>query len=193
MGLFSKDIQTLDDLFEHGLKDIYYAENQILKALPKLIDAASNPQLKKGLKDHLKETEGQVKRLVQIFQMRDEKPKGTKCYGINGLLTEGDELTGEAGDKVLDAAVIASAQAVEHYEITRYGALIAWAREMGRNDFAAILDKNLAEEKAADAKLTKLAESRANAKAAGKASHARARKRPVASSSRRRTPRRKAA
>jgi ferritin-like metal-binding protein YciE len=193
MGLFSKFIQTLDDLFEHGLKDIYYAENQILKALPKLIEAAANPQLKKGLKDHLKETEGQVKRLVQIFEMREEKPKGTKCYGINGLLTEGDELTGETGAKVLDAAVIASAQAVEHYEITRYGSLIAWAREMGRNDFATILEKNLEEEKAADAKLTKLAESRANAKAAGKVSHARARKRRAAASPRRKIARRRAA
>jgi ferritin-like metal-binding protein YciE len=168
MGLFTKDIQSLDDLFEHGLKDIYYAENQILKALPKLIGAATNSQLKKGLKDHLKETEGQVARLEQIFQMREEKPKGTKCYGINGLLTEGDELTGNIGDKhVLDAAVIASAQAVEHYEITRYGALIAWAREMGRNDFAGILGENLAEEMGADEKLNKLAESRVNAQAAG--------------------------
>src|ERR1043165_6688145 len=125
MGLFTKDIQTLEDLFAHGLKDIYYAENQILTALPKLIDAATNPQLKKGLKDHLKETEEQVSRLEQIFVMREEKPKGTKCYGINGLLKEGDELIGDIGEKaVLDAAIIASAQAVEYYEITRYGALI---------------------------------------------------------------------
>jgi ferritin-like metal-binding protein YciE len=173
VGLFTKDIQSLDDLFEHGLKDIYYAENQILKALPKLIEASTNPQLKKGLKEHLKETEGQVSRLEQIFEMREEKPKGTKCYGINGLLTEGDELTGDIGDNaVLDAAIIASAQAVEHYEITRYGALIAWAREMGRNDFADILEENLDEEKGADAKLNKIAEGRVNAKASGKASTA---------------------
>jgi ferritin-like metal-binding protein YciE len=103
--------------------------------------------------------------------MREEKPKGTKCYGINGLLTEGDELAGEIGDEaVLDAAIIASAQAVEHYEITRYGALIAWAREMSRNDFADILEENLEEEKGADAKLNKIAEGRVNAKASGKAS-----------------------
>jgi ferritin-like metal-binding protein YciE len=165
MGLFTKDIKTLDELFDHGLRDIYYAENQILKALPKLIEAATNPQLKKGLKDHLTETEEHVARLEQIFQMREEKPKGTKCPGINGLLTEGDELTGNVGDKrVRDAAVIASALAVEHYEITRYGSLIAWAREMGRNDFAEILEETLGEEKAADEKLTGIAETRVNAK-----------------------------
>lgn len=168
MGLFTKDIKSLEDLFVHGLKDIYYAENQILKALPKLIDGASNPQLKKGLKDHLKETEEQVSRLEQIFDMREEKPKGTKCPGINGLIDEGDELTADIGDKhVLDAAIISSAQAVEHYEITRYGALIAWAREMGRNDFADILEENLEEEKAADDKLNKIAEGRVNPKAGG--------------------------
>ena len=115
MGLFSKDIATFDDLFLHGLQDIYYAENQILTALPKLIEAATNPQLKRGLKDHLKETEEQVSRLEQIFQMREEKPKGTKCPGINGLISEGDEITGNVSDKkVLDAAIISAAQAVEH-------------------------------------------------------------------------------
>src|SRR4029453_17069217 len=166
MGLFTKDINTLEDLFTHGLKDIYYAENQILKALPKLIDAATNPQLKKGLKDHLAETEEQVARLEQIFEMREEKPKGTKCPGINGLLAEGDELTGNVADKsVLDAAIITSAQAVEHYEMARYGALIAWARELGRGDFADILEETLVEEKAADQKLKTIAESRVNAKA----------------------------
>jgi ferritin-like metal-binding protein YciE len=188
MGLFTKDIQSLEDLFVHGLKDIYYAENQILKALPKLIEAATNPQLKKGLKNHLGETEDQVSRLEQIFAMREEKPKGTKCYGINGLLTEGDELTGDIGDKaVLDAAIIASAQAVEHYEITRYGALIAWARELGRNDFADILEENLGEEKGADANLNKIAQGRVNAKASGKSSPARQRPR----SNRRAVPRRR--
>ena len=166
MGLFSKDIKTLDDLFAHGLKDIYYAEQQILRALPKLIEGATNPQLKRGLKDHLKETQGQVDRLEQIFQMREEKPKGTKCYGINGLISEGNELSGNIGDKaVLDAGIIAAAQAVEHYEITRYGALIAWAREIGRGDFAAILHENLKEEKAADAKLTQIGEAWVNSKA----------------------------
>ena len=169
MGLFTKDIATLEDLFSHGLKDIYYAENQILKALPKLIKNATNPQLKKGLKDHLEETEAQVSRLEQIFEMREEKPKGTKCPGINGLIKEGDELTGNISDKkVVDAAIIASAQAVEHYEMTRYGALITWAREMGRNDFADILGVNLEEEKAADRTLSALADRRLNALAQGR-------------------------
>jgi ferritin-like metal-binding protein YciE len=157
MGFFTRDIKTLEDLFAHGLKDIYYAENQILKALPKLIKNTTNPQLRKGLKDHLKETE------EQIFAMREEKPKGTKCSGINGLISEGDELVGNIGDKdVLDAGIIAAAQAVEHYEITRYGALIAWVEEIGRGDFAAILQKNLDEEKSADRKLTIIAEGRVN-------------------------------
>ena len=169
MGLFSKEINTLEELFEHGLRDIYYAENQILKAMPELIERATNPQLKKGLKDHLKETEGQVQRIAQIFKMREEKPKGTRCPGINGLISEGEDLVGEIGDKkVLDAAIISSAQAVEHYEITRYGALITWARELGRNDFADILEANLEEEKAADQKLNRIAEGRVNAMAGGK-------------------------
>ena len=171
MGLFTRDIKSLKDLFDHGLKDIYYAENQILKALPKLIEAATNPQLKKGLKDHLAETENQISRLDQIFEMREQKPKGTKCPGIIGLLKEGDDLTGNiAGKNVLDAAIVASAQAVEHYEITRYGALIAWARQIGRNDFADILEANLEEEKTADDKLSSIAKSRVNAKAGGRQS-----------------------
>ena len=191
MGLFTKDIKTLEDLFSHGLKDIFYAENQILKALPKLIKSATHPQLKKGLKDHLAETEGQMERLTQIFEMREEKPKGTKCPGINGLLAEGGELTGNVADKkVLDAAIIASAQALEHYEITRYGALIAWARELGRNDFADILEANLEEERAADAKLNRMAESRVNKLAQGRIARTSARK-PTAS--RRNKARRKAA
>jgi len=191
MGLFSKDINTLEDLFAHGLKDIYYAENQILKALPKLIESATNPQLRKSLKDHRKETEAQVSRLEQIFEMREEKPKGTKCPGINGLIGEGDDLTGDIGEKhVLDAAIIASAQAVEHYEITRYGALIAWAREMGRNDFADILEENLKEEKAADQKLSRIAESRVNAMAGGRGA---GRKRAGSGSPRQRRNGRKAA
>jgi ferritin-like metal-binding protein YciE len=169
MGLFSKGIDTLEDLFAHGLKDIYYAENQILKALPELIENATNPQLKKGLKHHLNETQSQVERLEQIFEMREEKPKGTRCPGINGLISEGEDLTGEIGDKdVLDAGIISAAQAVEHYEITRYGALIAWAKEIGRGDFAAILQENLDEEKATEKKLTAIAEARLNREAGGR-------------------------
>jgi ferritin-like metal-binding protein YciE len=169
MGLFSKGIDTLEDLFAHGLKDIYYAENQILKALPELIESATNPQLKKGLKHHLNETQSQVERLEQIFEMREEKPKGTRRPGINGLISEGEDLTGEIGDKdVLDAGIISAAQAVEHYEITRYGALIAWAKEIGRGDFAAILQENLDEEKATEKKLTAIAEARLNREAGGR-------------------------
>jgi ferritin-like metal-binding protein YciE len=157
MGFFSKDIETLDHLFTHGLQDIYYAENQILKALPKLIDKATSPDLRKRLKRHLSETERQVSRLEQIFEMREEKPKGTKCYGINGLIDEGDELTGDiAGKKLLDVGIIASALAVESYEITRYTSLISWARQLGQNDFAEILSSNLEEEVAAKAGLDRL-------------------------------------
>ena len=169
MGLFSKDIATFDDLFVHGLQDIYYAENQILKALPKLIEATTNLQLERSLKEHLKVTEGHVSRLEQIFEMREEKPKGTKCYGINGLISEGDEIAGNISDtRVLDAAIISAAQAVEHYEITRYGSLIAWATEMGRNDFADILRETLAEEQATDERLTAMAEKVINKRAAGR-------------------------
>ena len=171
MGLFSKDIATFDDLFLHGLQDIYYAENQIVKALPSLIDAATNPQLQRGLKEHLKETQGQIERLQQIFEMREEKPKGTKCPGINGLISEGDSIVGEVSDtRVLDAAIIGSAQAVEHYEITRYQSLIAWAVEMGRNDFADILRENLAEEIATNERLGTLGDKVVNKRAAGKPS-----------------------
>jgi ferritin-like metal-binding protein YciE len=158
MGLFSKDIETLDDLFTHGLQDIYYAEKQVLRALSNLIDKASNSELRKGLKKHLKETETQLARLEQIFEMREQKPRGTRCYGIEGLIGEGDELTGNiAGKKLLDVGIIASAEAVEHYEITRYSSLIAWARQLDRNDFADILGANLQEEEATKNALAQLA------------------------------------
>jgi len=166
MGLFTKDIKTLDDLFLHGLQDIYYAENQIIKALPKMIEKASKAGLKKGFETHLAETENQVKRLEQVFEMLPAEASGKKCPAIDGILKEGDEVMGEvADDDVLDVAIVAAAQAVEHYEIARYGALIAWASELGRNDCAAVLKKNLAEEKATDAKLNAMAEKRVNAHA----------------------------
>jgi len=169
MGLFTRDIATFEELFVHGLQDIYYAEHQILKALPNLIEAATNPQLQRSLKGHLAETEGHVSRLKQIFEMRGEKPKGTKCPGINGLISEGDDMVGNVADtRVLDAAIINAAQAVEHYEITRYESLIAWAAEMGRNDFADILRENLDEEEATAAALNSLATRIVNKRAAGK-------------------------
>lgn len=164
MGLFSKDIATLNDLFVHQLQDIYYAEHQITKALPKMIDKATDAQLKAGFEQHLRETEGQIRRLEQVFEMRGETPKAVTCPAIDGIIKEANEVAGEVADKrVLDAALIAAAQAVEHYEIARYGTLVAWARQLGRSDCAAILDETLAEEKATDEKLTGLAEGGANA------------------------------
>jgi ferritin-like metal-binding protein YciE len=158
MGLFTKDIQTMDDLFLHGLQDIYYAENQIVKSLPKLIDKATNRDLGKGLRDHLAETEKQVSRLDQVFKLLGKEPKGVKCPAIDGLISEADDLAGEVADKnVLDAAIVGSAQAVEHYEIARYGTLIAWADELGRDDVVRLLTTNLNEEKAADKKLSTVA------------------------------------
>ncbi len=167
MGLFSKDIKTMDDLFVHTLQDIYYAEKQIAKALPKMIDKATDPALRKGFETHLKETEGHIARVEQVFEMHGHKPKAVDCPAIDGILKEANEIAGEIADKhVLDAALIASAQAVEHYEMTRYGTLIAWAKELGRADCAAVLKKNLDEEKATDKKLTGLAESKVNLQAA---------------------------
>ena len=165
MGMFSKDIKTLDDLYKHGLQDLYYAENQIAKALPAMIDKAADGELKRGLKQHLRETQEQVKRLEQVFKNHDEEPSGTKCPAIDGIIEEGSDLMGEVEDPaVLNVGIIAAAQAVEHYEITRYGALIAWAKQLGHRPDATILARNLSEEKATDKKLTALAEKRVNPK-----------------------------
>lgn len=166
MGLFSKDIQTMDDLFVHTLQDIYYAENKIAQSLPDMISKASNPELKQGLQSHLQETKGHVARLEKVFQMLNMQASAVDCPAIDGILEEADDVSSEVEDKaVLDAAIIASGQAVEHYEITRYGSLIAWATEMGRKDVADLLASTLAEEKAADQKLTMVAEQRVNRKA----------------------------
>jgi ferritin-like metal-binding protein YciE len=166
MGLFTRDIKSLEALFLHTLQDVYYAEQQILKTLPDLIEKASEPQLKKGLKSHLEETKDHVRRLRNVFTMLREEPKGTRCPGIDGILSEGSSLLGNVeGPSVINAAIVASAQAVEHYEITRYGTLIAWAKEMGRNEFIEPLEQNLKEEFAADKKLSAVAESRINRKA----------------------------
>jgi ferritin-like metal-binding protein YciE len=167
MGLFSKSINTLDDLFVHTLQDIYYAEQQIAKNLPTMISKASDPQLKQGLQQHLSETQNQVTRLEQVFQMHGQPVKGTTCAAMDGILEEASDILGVANDNdVKDAAIISAAQAVEHYEITRYGTLIAFAKQLGRNDCAAVLQQNLDEEYATDRKLTALAESRVNRKAA---------------------------
>jgi ferritin-like metal-binding protein YciE len=167
MGLFTSDIKTLDDLFVHTLQDIYYAEQQITKALPKMIEKATSSQLRQGFQTHLAETQNQIKRLEQVFQMHGKSPKGVDCPAIDGIIKESNEVAGEVADKdVLDAALVASAQPVEHYEITRYGTLIAWAKQLGRADCASLLQQNLEEEKATDQRLTAMAEAKVNQKAA---------------------------
>jgi ferritin-like metal-binding protein YciE len=149
------------------LQDIYYAENQITKALPTMISKATDPQLKQGFETHLTETKGHIKRLEQVFQMHGQTPKAVDCPAIDGIIKEANEVAGDIADKeVLDAGLLASAQAVEHYEITRYGTLIAWAKQLGRPDCARVLQQNLEEEKATDKKLTTIAESKVNKKAA---------------------------
>ena len=167
MGWFTADIKTVDDLFTHSLQDIYYAEHQIEKALPDMVAKASDPELKKGFNMHLRQTKGQIKRLDQAFKKLKMKPKGTRCPAIDGIIDEANDIAGEVEDRmVLNAALIAAAQAVEHYEITRYGTLIAWARQLGRERAAAILKETLDEEYATDDKLTQMATSHDNAKAA---------------------------
>jgi ferritin-like metal-binding protein YciE len=167
MGIFSKDIKSMGDLFIQTLRDIYYAEKQILKAVPEMIEKSNDPQLKQAFLAHQSETKNHVTRLEQVFRLHGQEPKGMDCPAIDGIIEEAENIVGEVEDKsVLDAALIAAAQAVEHYEITRYGSLIAWAKELGRNDCAALLHQNLEEEKAADKKLTSIAESRINRMAA---------------------------
>ncbi|MBX3572379.1 MAG: ferritin-like domain-containing protein [Mesorhizobium sp.] len=167
MGLFSKDIKTMDDLFVHTLRDIYYAEQQIAKNLPKMVKKATDAELKKGFEMHLEETRGHIVRVEQVFEMHGVKAKAVNCPAIDGILEEAEEIAGDiADDQVLDAALIAAAQAVEHYEITRYGTLVEWAKKLGRSDCAAVLEKNLKEEMATDKKLTGLAERKINLMAA---------------------------
>lgn len=167
MGWFSKDIATMDDLFVHTLRDIYYAENQIKKALPDMVGKATSPELKRGFETHLRETEGQITRLKEVFRLHGVEEKGVTCPAIDGILDEANDVAGEVEDKqVLDAALIAAAQAVEHYEITRYGTLVAWAKQLGRNDCASLLKQNLDEEASTDEKLTKLALDAINRRAA---------------------------
>jgi len=166
VGIFTKDIKTFDDLFLHQLQDVYYAENQITKALPKMIAKATAAPLKQGFTTHLKETEVQIEKLDKVFALLGEKPQGASCPAIDGIIKEANEVAGDIADKsVLDAALIASAQAVEHYEITRYGTLVSWSKQLGRDEVGKILQSILDEERATDEKLTKLAESKINIKA----------------------------
>ncbi len=167
MGFFTKDIKTLNDLFVHTLRDIYYAEQQITKNLPDMIEKATDQTLKNGFETHLAETRGQIARLEKVFKMHGVEAKGVDCPAIDGILKEAGEVAGDVDDKeVLDAALIAAAQAVEHYEITRYGTLVAWAKRLGREDCASVLQQNLDEEKATDQKLNGLALKSINQKAA---------------------------
>jgi ferritin-like metal-binding protein YciE len=167
MSLFGKDIKSMDNLFTHTLQDIYYAENQILKALPEMVQKASNPQLRSAFKSHLEETKTHVKRLEDVFRMCGQSPKGIECPAIDGIIEEAQDVASDVDDKqVLDAALAAAAQAVEHYEMSRYGTLAAWAKQLGRMDCVGMLESTLKEEKAADQKLTDIAENQLNRQAA---------------------------
>jgi ferritin-like metal-binding protein YciE len=158
---------TLQDAFIDELRDVYNAEQQITKALPKMIKAATSPDLKQAFTNHLEETKAQVARLVEVFGVLDEKVRGKKCDGIAGILEEGQAAMGEDfDDPTMDAALIASAQRVEHYEMAAYGTLVAWAEALGHSDAAELLQTTLDEEKATDEKLTSLAEGGINQSAA---------------------------
>lgn len=159
--------KTLHDLFLHTLKDVYYAEKQILKALPKMAKAAESEELRNAFETHRDETEMQIERLEEIFKLLGKPARGMQCEAINGIIEEGKEVMEDfAESTVLDAGILAAAQAVEHYEITRYGSLRTWASELGMEDAARLLDQNLEEEKKTDKLLTELAEARINMKAA---------------------------
>ena len=157
-------IQNLNDLFLHTLKDIYFAEKQIIKALPTMAEKAASPDLSAAFDAHLSETELHVDRLEQVFELIGEQPGGERCPAIEAIIQESEELTSEIeDDNTMDAALIASAQAVEHYEITRYGTLISWAGELGLDEAVEILRETLDEEEETDRKLSVLGESRINA------------------------------
>ncbi len=159
----AKQPKQLDVLFHDTLKDIYFAENKILKALPKMAKAAQSRDLKAAFTKHLKETQGQVKRLERVFKIIGKKAVGKKCEAIVGITKEGDEIAKEyKGSPALDAGLLAAAQAVEHYEISRYGTLRTWADELGLPEAVALLTETLNEEKKTDVALTELAESAVN-------------------------------
>jgi ferritin-like metal-binding protein YciE len=159
--------KQLDDLFLDTLKDIYYAERQILKALPKMAKAAMSPDLKAGFEQHLAETEVQVERLQQIFELLGKPARGKTCDAILGIIEEGKEIMDEyKGTQALDAGLVSAAQAVEHYEIARYGTLATWAKQLGHKDVLNLLLETLKEEEATDQKLTSLAKTAVNLKAA---------------------------
>ncbi|HVJ78502.1 MAG TPA: ferritin-like domain-containing protein [Hyphomicrobium sp.] len=159
-------MQTLHELFEETVRDIYYAEKKILKALPKMAKKASSEDLSAAFEAHLEETEGQIERLEQIFEMLGKNARGKTCPAIDGIIEEAEEVMKEAEtDAVRDAAMLAAAQAVEHYEISRYGTLKSWAGKVGMTDAVKLIDETLQQEKATDVKLSELAESEINVEA----------------------------
>jgi len=156
-------MESLEQLFEETVRDIYYAEKKILRALPKMAKKASSPSLAKAFETHIAETEAQVERLEEVFDLIGKAPRGKTCPAIDGIIEEGEEIMKDAkDDTVRDAGMLAAAQAVEHYEITRYGTLKSWAGKLGMTDAVKLLDATLKEEKATDVKLTDLAESEIN-------------------------------
>ena len=158
--------KTLNTLFHDTLRDIYYAERKILKSLPKMKRAAQSDELKAAFEKHEAQTEGQIERLERVFEIIDKTPRGKTCDAINGILAEGDEIAEEYKDSpALDAGLLAAAQAVEHYEITRYGTLKRWAQVLGLDEAVKLLDETLQEESQTDEDLTKLADARVNDKA----------------------------
>jgi ferritin-like metal-binding protein YciE len=162
----AKEPKTLDDLFHDTLKDIYFAEKKILATLPKMSKAARNPELKAAFEKHRVETEGQVERLEQVFSIIEKKPQGKTCAAIVGITDEGAEIMAEyKGSPALDAGLLAAAQAVEHYEISRYGTLRTWAQELGLDDAVPLLQETLDEEQATDEALTEIATSAVNQEA----------------------------
>jgi ferritin-like metal-binding protein YciE len=159
-------LKTLDELFHDTLKDIYFAEKRILTTLPKMAKAAQNGELRAAFEKHRDETEGQVERLDQVFAIIDKKPQGKTCAAIVGITDEGAEIMQEyKGSPALDAGLLAAAQAVEHYEISRYGTLRTWAEELGHTDAASLLQETLDEEEATDRALTQIAKSAVNQEA----------------------------
>jgi ferritin-like metal-binding protein YciE len=150
-------MKTLADAFEHTLQDIYWAENALVKALPKVSKSANNPELKAAVDEHLKETKGHVKTLEAVFKSIGKEANGEKCDAMDGLIKEADGLMEEASGHALDVGLIGAAQAVEHYEIARYGTLREWAKELGHDEAHTLLSSILDEEKAANNKLTALA------------------------------------
>lgn len=166
MGWFSDDIETMEHLFVHSLQDIYYAEQQIEKALPGMIAKASDAELRRAFQTHLRQTKAQIKRLDRVFKKIKRTPQAHKCPAIDGILDEASEIAGDVGSKlVLNAALIAAAQAVEHYEITRYGTLTSWAKLLGYTEVAQLLFESLKEEKETDKTLNDIAKRKINKKA----------------------------